>query len=190
VEVHLQPDDKAGCYRYNSVSKPIGLVRALYGAPNQLSRFCIEAGSLKTKHFESNLPSDASQTYTLDFDWSKHTVTDDKGRSRDIPDDAIDSFALQQAVRLWVLAHAADKEPPVAAFTMVDANNLTHYQFKLAAHERIETPAGSMDTIRLDRVDNPDKSGHFWLAPDKDYMPVVIETRNGNKPVVRMELKP
>jgi len=151
----------------------------LYGSANQTSLFCLKDGRIRSQRFESTLENDPKQSYTLDFDWDKHTVTDNSGQVRQIPDDAIDSFALQQAVRLWVLAHANDAKPPVAEFTMVDNKNLTHYQFRFSGHQKIDTPAGSFDTLLMERIDNPDKIGRFWLAPDRGYMPVRTETKGG-----------
>jgi hypothetical protein len=188
MEISLKPHGDPGCYRYRAISHPSALAALLYGSPNQTSLFCVKDGQLRSQHFESVLPSDDKQSYTLDFDWDKRSVTDNHGRVRDIPADAIDSFALQQAVRLWVVAHVRDPQPPIAEFTMVDNKNLTHYRFKLAGREPVETPAGKFMAIRLERIDNPNKIGRFWLAPEHDYMPVVIETKNGNKPTVRMEL--
>jgi hypothetical protein len=188
VEVRLRPEGEAGCYRYTNTSNPNALIRALYGSPNQTSLFCIRDGRIRSQHFESVLQGDDKHSYTLDFDWSKHTVTDQNGQARTIPDDAIDSFALEQAVRLWVQTHAGDGTPPVAEFTMVDNKNLTHYLLKLGSHQKIDTPAGSFDTLLMERIDNPDKQGRFWLAPDRGYMPVRIESRNGGKPIVAMVL--
>ena len=188
VEVSLRPEGAAGCYKYTNTSNPSALVRALYGSPNQTSLFCLKDGHIRSQHFESVLQGDDKQSYKLDFDWNKHTVTDENGQVRTIPDDAVDSFALQQAVRLWIQAHAGDSTPPTAEFTMVDNKNLTHYQFKFSGHQKIDTPAGSFDTLLMERIDNPDKQGRFWLAPDRGYMPVKIETKNGGKPMVSMVL--
>jgi hypothetical protein len=179
VHIALKPDGAAGCYRYSNTSNPSGLVKMLYGSANQASQFCLKDGRIRSQHFESVLQNDPRQSYTLDFDWDKHTVTDNNGQVRQIPDDAIDSFALQQAVRLWVLAHASDATPPVAEFTMVDNKNLTHYKFRFSGHQKIGTPAGSFDTLLMERIDNPDKIGRFWLAPDRGYMPVRTETKGG-----------
>jgi hypothetical protein len=190
MEISLKPAGNKGCYRYSAISHPTGLAAALYGSPNQTSLFCVEDGQLRSRHFESVLPGDDKQSYTLDFDWDRRLATDENGVARPIPDDAIDSFALQQAVRLWVAAHANDRDAPIARFTMVDQKNLTHYQFHIVGREKVDTPAGSFDTVRLERIDNPNKRGSFWCAPSRDYMPVVIETRNGGKPTVRMVLAP
>jgi len=189
ASVTLKHDGAAGCYLYTTTTQPVGFVKALYGAPKQLSRFCVKAGRVQSQQFESVLAGDEKQSYTLNFDYTKGVVIDENGASREIPEDAVDSFSLQQAVRLWVSAHAKDEQAPIAEFTMVDRKNLTHYQFRLAGHETIQTPAGSFDTLKMERIDTPDKIGRFWLAPERGYMPVKIETKNGGKPAVLLVLK-
>lgn len=189
ADVSLKPDAKAGCYIYETKTRPVGFIKMLFGSPNQISRFCVEGGVVRSQRFESVLQKDDEQSYVLDFDYAKRQVTDENGAVREIPAEAVDSFALQQAVRLWVAKHAADSSPPIAEFTMVDRKNLTHYQLKLAGRETIKTPAGDFDTIRLERIDNPDKVGRFWLAAERDWMPVKIQTKSGNKPTAVLTLK-
>ncbi len=189
ADVSLKPDTKTGCYVYETRTRPVGFIKMLFGSPNQVSRFCVEAGVVRSQRFESVLEKDKEQSYVLDFDYAKRQVTDENGVVREIPAEAVDSFALQQAVRLWVAKHAADASPPVAEFTMVDRKNLTHYQLKLAGRETIKTPAGNFDTVRLERIDNPDKIGRFWLAAERDWMPVKIQTKSGSKPAVVLTLK-
>lgn len=189
ADVQLKPDAQSGCYRYTTATKPVGFIRALYGSPNQSSRFCVQDGRVRSQRFESVLEGDEKQSYTLAFDYDKHTVTDENGLVRVIPDEAIDSFSLHQAVRLWASAHAKDASATTGEFTMVDRKNLTHYQFRVAGHEMVKTPAGEFDTVKLERIDNPDKIGRFWLAPARDYMPVRIETKSGSKPTLLLTLK-
>ena len=114
---------------------------------------------------------------------------DENGVVREIPTEAVDSFALPQAVRLWVAKHAHDAEPQVAEFTMVDRKNLTYYQLKISGRETVKTPAGKFDAILLERIDNPNKIGRFWLAAERDWMPVKIETKSGKKPSLVLSLK-
>lgn len=189
ARVALKPDASAGCYLYTTTTKPVGFVKALYGSPNETSHFCVKDGRVRSQRFESVLEGDEKQSYTLDFDYAKRIVTDENAVTREIPEEAVDSFSLQQAVRLWAAAHANDKQPPIGEFTMVDRKNLTHYQFRFAGRETVKTPAGDFEAIKLERIDNPDKLGLFWVAPSRDYLPVRIETRNGGKPPVLLQLK-
>ena len=189
AEVSLRPDERAGCYVYRTRTKPVGFIKAIFGSPNQASRFCVDQGVIRSQHFESVLDNDDKQSYTLDFDYARRQVTDENGGVREIPAEAVDSFALQQAVRLWVAKHANDAEPPIAEFTMVDSKHLTRYRLKLVGREQVRTQAGDFNTIRLERIDNPDKIGRFWLAAERDWMPVKIETKSGKKPTAVLTLK-
>lgn len=194
LDLSLKPQaGHPGCYHYATITQPNALVAMIYGAPSQSSDFCIENGQVRSQHFVSKLPGDDKQSYTLDFDWSRHQVVDENGKRRDIPDDAVDSLALQQAVRLWVLDHRtelnASTQPLIAKFTMVDNKHLTHYRFKFGGEQKIDTPAGHFDTLLMDRVDTSGKVGRFWLAPSRGYMPVKSETKIGGRPAVTMVLK-
>jgi hypothetical protein len=189
VNVSLKPEGEAGCYKYTTISKPAGFVRALYGSPNQFSSFCVKDGHIVSKRFEARLEGDDKQSYTLDFAADGTSVTDENGVKRDVPAGTVDNFSLQQAVRLWVIAHAKDSNPPIAEFDTVDRKNITHYKFQLSGHEQVQTPAGSFDTIKMERIDNPKKVGLFWIAPGKDMMPVKITTQSGNAPAVELILR-
>ncbi|MCX7061019.1 MAG: DUF3108 domain-containing protein [Gammaproteobacteria bacterium] len=189
ADISLKPDGAPGCYRYDTQTRPVGFVKALFGAPNQYSHFCVKDGVVRSQRYESVLKDDDEQSYRLDFDYMKRQVSDENGRSRDIPAEAVDSFSLHQAVRMWVAQHVNDAEPPIARFTMVDRKNLTYYQLRIVGRETIKTPAGVFETIRLERIDNPNKIGRFWLAAERDWMPVKIETRSGKKPSLVMALK-
>lgn len=193
LDLKLQPEaGHAGCYNYSTTTKPNALVAMIYGAPSQTSVFCIDNGRIRSQHFESKLPGHSDQSYTLDFDWAHHQVVDNHGKRRAIPDDAVDSLALQQAVRLWVLDHRSElgtsSQSLIARFTMVDNKHLTHYRFKFGGEQEIDTPAGHFKTLLMDRVDTPGKVGRFWLAPSRGYMPVKTETKIGGKPAVTMVL--
>lgn len=185
----LAPDVQANCYQYSTTTRPVSFVKMMYGSPNENSRFCIGNGHVRSQNFESVLEGDDKHSYKLAFDYGKHLATQDNGSAREIPDEAVDSLSLHQAVRIWVGQHAKDATPPIAEFTMVDRKNLTHYQFRLAGRETVQTPAGSFDTLKLERIDNPKKVGLFWVAEARDWQPVKILTQNGSKPSVALELK-
>lgn len=180
LRVEIEPQaGEPGCYVGRATTQPNLIAAKVYGAPRQVSVFCVVDGRIRTRSYHYALPDHPDRDYSLDFDWRNHTVTDNEGRVRHIPDDAVDGFTLQQAVRLWLRAHAGDPDPPDARFTLVDRKNLTHYRLKRAGRQEIDTPAGRFNTWLVERVDNPDKVGKYWIAPAREYLPVASETRNG-----------
>ena len=107
IVVTLKAEGESGCYRYESLSDPVGLVRMFYGTPREISEFCVAGGKVVPKRFAFSGHGDG---FTLDFDLAGGKVRDGQGQERDIPANAQDRFGLQQAVRLWVLDNLSNKE--------------------------------------------------------------------------------
>ena len=54
--------------------------------------------------------------------------------------------------------------------------------FKNSGKAKITVPAGTFDTVRVDRVhDDNSRSTSFWLAPSLDYLPVKVSQFNDGK---------
>lgn len=172
--ITLKPQGEADCYRYESLSEPAGLVRMFYGKPRETSDFCLRGGKVVPRRFEFHNPKSADDSYTLEFDAGK--VRGGDKAERDIPADAQDRFGIQQAVRLWVLEHLkSEPGAETVEFAMVDDRRIKRYRFAITGRETIEVPAGRFEAVLVQRVDDKKKTTKFWLAPERDYMPVRVE---------------
>jgi len=189
--ITLRAGDKPDCYIYESSSDPVGLVRMFYGAPHELSEFCVAGGKVVPKKFQYVISKKSDDNFSLEFDVAARKVRDDKGQEREIPANAQDRFGMQQAVRLWLLGRLKEKDPGAEPYDVaqVDDKNIRQYRFAITGKETIEIPAGKFDTILIQRVDDPKKSSKFWIAPELNYMPVKVEQIRGGKADVRMQLK-
>lgn len=189
IVVTLKPTTEPDCYRYESQSNPVGLVRMFYGKPREVSEFCVSGGKVVPKRFVFISSKGKSKDFSLAFDAVARTVTDQKGGVRELPANAQDRFAIQQAVRLWALSQVGAKEPGTAEFAQVDDHSIRHYRFAITAYEKIEVPAGKFETILIQRIDHPKRTSKFWIAPARDYMPVKVETLKGGEVELRMVLR-
>jgi hypothetical protein len=188
--VVLKPKGEADCYRYESLTEPIGLVRMFYGKPHETSDFCVSGGRVVPRRFEFTNPKDDGASFTLEFDAKAGKVRDGKGKERDIPANAQDRFGLQQAVRLWVLEHLkSEPRAEKAEFASVDDTRVRPYTFAITGREKVETPAGTFETILVQRIDNPNRTSKFWLAPEREYMPVKVEQFRNGSSELRMVLR-
>lgn len=190
--ITLAPQMERDCYRFDSQTKPVAPVRWFYGSPRETSQFCVENGQVRARHFEYHNDKRDKDNFTLDFDWQALRVKTLKGgelTQRELPAEAYDRFVMQQAVRLWVIAHAADSNPQPVEFVMVDDDRITTYRFAITGRETVETPAGKFETLKVERVDDPRKTLRSWLAPARDYVPVKIERVEDGKVKLRMLLK-
>jgi hypothetical protein len=176
VAVTLKPEGGPDCYRYESRSDPVGIVKMFYGKPREVSNFCVKNGRVVPKRFQ--FFHDDDDSFALDFDMSAHKVRDDKGNEREIPDNAVDRFGMHQAVRLWVLSRIKAKDPGAESLEIaqVDDDSVRKYTMAITGPESVRIPAGQFDTILVQRVDNPKNVAKFWVAPDLDYMPVKVVT--------------
>ncbi|HVT35568.1 MAG TPA: DUF3108 domain-containing protein, partial [Nevskiaceae bacterium] len=180
------------CYHYEQQTHPIALVRWLYGSPREISDFCIVDGKLVVSHFEYRNDKRDKDSFTVDFDWAAKKVTGTKRgvvTVHDLDGPTWDRFALQQVVRLWARAHADAPAGTSVELNMADDNRVTAYRFAIVGHETVETAAGKFDTLRVDRVDNPNRQLRSWLAPSLDYAPVKIEQVEKGDVKLRMLLE-
>ena len=188
--ITLEPEGGPGCYRYRSVSKPVGLVRMFYGAPSETSEFCVVDGRVVPQRFEFHHPKNAGESFTLEFDTPGKVVKSSRGDVRPLPENAQDRFGLHQAVRLWLMQGAARENPGEAEFTLVDEDRARHYRFGLTGRTRLRTAAGTFDTLVVERINDKRKITRFWIAPDVGYMPVQVERIKDGKVQFRMVLEP
>lgn len=186
IMVTLKAGEGADCYRYESRAEPVGMVRMFYGKPRETSEFCIAAGKVVPRRFSYQRGDDS---FTLDFDLPGGKVRDGQGRERDIPANAQDRFGLQQAMRLWVISNGGKPDPGEVEFALVDDDRVRHYRFAITGRETLKLPAGTFETVKVERVDNPDRISRYWVAPGAQWMPVKVESGRDGKIQLRMELR-
>lgn len=190
--ITLTPTAEKGCYRYESTTEPVGLVRVLYGAPYELSLFCIKGGVIRTSHYEFILKSGSDKNFTMDFDWPHHkvkTLQEGNLTVRDVPEDGYDRFVLREVVRQWVKVNASTlKVGDELKFRMMDDDSTNDYRFVYQGRETMKTPAGVFETLRVDRVNDPNRVLRAWIAPARDYTIVELEQYRNGKVDLRLVL--
>jgi hypothetical protein len=73
---------------------------------------------------------------------------------------------------IWTFAFSPPKGPVTVKVT--DSKGSTEYTYEPAGRERVKTPAGEFDALKLvKRKHNPgDKGTEIWLAVERNYLPV------------------
>jgi hypothetical protein len=190
--ISLAPQMEKDCYRFESQTRPVALVRWLYGSPRETSLFCMRDGQLRVQRFEYVNDKRGKDNFSLDFDWSANRVKVLKAgelSQRELSGPAYDRFSIQQAVRLWAMAQQPGEDTAPAEFVMMDDDRTATYRFAMVGMETVETPAGRFEALRVDRVDNPNKTMRSWLAPARNYLPVRIDRIEDGELKLRMLLK-
>jgi hypothetical protein len=75
---------------------------------------------------------------------------------------------------LWTFAFAPPRE--AVTISVADGKRSTSYVYQAAGRERIRTPAGEFDTLKLaKRRDNPqDRATEIWFAMERGNLPVKL----------------
>lgn len=105
------------------------------------------------------------------FDWTTKRVTgSDRGKRIDIPltqgllDKSTYQLALQQDV--------ADGKRSMS-YSVLDGDDVDTYDFRVLGEEQVQTKAGSLTTIKVERVRDPSQSQRqtvLWFAKQWDFL--------------------
>ena len=165
----LEHDGKT--YRLNSQLKGKG-VFALRGDATRVSRGSIAADGLHPLEFEYKRTG--RDTSRAKFDWQGKILTlhakEGASESKPLPPDIQDrlSFAYNFAFRVPGAA-------PVGV-SVTDGKGVSISSYKVAGREKVTTPAGEFDAIRIERQKKApdDRTSEIWLSARHGYVPVRI----------------
>jgi hypothetical protein len=183
-----------GGYRYSSSLRPAKLIAMFYADEiAEYSRGRLEHAGVVPELYEMRITGRKAREGGIVFDREAGQVTQRfKGREvrQGVPPEAHDRLSLQMAM---VQDLAAGKR--AMQYLMVDQNRLRVYRFEVTGEERVDTPRGRYETLRVElagrlRVEDgagldvanarteSDLEGEdqttFWMAPSLGYLPVRI----------------
>ncbi len=163
-------------WKYNVKARVAGVASA-----SQTSVFTISGNNV--------IPTQASTTYkvfgigrthTLNFNPSKKQVVSTyKGDTFNLnmAQQAFDDLSLEVQIRQDLLNGKFSGN-----YYMAKKDKIEKTPFKKTGNTKITVPAGTFDTVRVDRMhDDNSRSTSFWLAPSLDYLPVKVSQMNDGK---------
>ena len=120
------------------------------------------------------------RTHKLDFNpSSKKVVSNYRGKSTtmNMAQQAFDDLSLEVQIRQDLLNGKFSGN-----YYMAKKDKIEKTPFKKSGNTKITVPAGTFDTVRVDRIHEDDsRSTSFWLAPSLDYLPVKVSQINDGK---------
>jgi hypothetical protein len=145
---------------------------ALLGTATRSSRGAVDADGLRPVDFSDERTG--RNTARAHFDWSTKTLTMQyKGDPQTVP---IPANAQDRLSFLLAFAFAPPGAEPVGV-SVADGGSISTYVFEMKGRERLKTPAGEFDTVKLvRRKDGPEdrRSTEIWLAPSRGHVPVRV----------------
>jgi hypothetical protein len=164
----LEHDGKS--YAITSELRGAGIL-ALAGVLKRTSRGSITPGGLRPDEFLDQRGS--RPPVKARFNWSTRSLTQERNGKTEtlaLPASAQDPLSL---------AYNFSFAPPagkVFDIMRADGRGLTPFRFTVIGTEKLATPAGEMQTLRIAKErDGPDdKSTEIWFASEHDYLPVRV----------------
>lgn len=163
-------------FTYQVSARAAGIATA-----NQNAIFSLSGGRVR--------PSQASLSYRVAGIGRTHTirfsgasvVSSYKGNAVTLPasSNTYDDLSLEAQIRQELLNNKFS-----GVYNLVKKDRVERVQFRRAGNFTVSTPAGSYNTVRIDRVhDDNDRVTRFWLAPDLNYLPVQVSQIEDGKSI-------
>ncbi|HYL25703.1 MAG TPA: DUF3108 domain-containing protein [Burkholderiales bacterium] len=142
---------------------------ALLGSARRVSRGSLTASALRPREFfDERSGRDTARAW---FDWQTQQVTMQyKGERKTEPMFPDTQDRLSFLVALSLLPGRAQS----ASFHIVDGKGLSHHKYQVLGRERLKTPAGEFDTVKVARLSEGERqeTAELWLAAELGYLPV------------------
>ncbi|AYC32155.1 DUF3108 domain-containing protein [Pseudomonas cavernae] len=112
----------------------------------------------------------------LDFDWNeKQILGSDRGNQVRLP---LNRGLQDKSTYQVVLQHDVAAGKQSMSYQVVDGDEVETYDFRVLGEEVVETKAGLIDAIKVERVRDPTQSNRktvLWFAKDWDYLLVRLQ---------------
>ncbi|SEQ31813.1 Protein of unknown function [Ectothiorhodospira magna] len=145
------------------------------------------AGLRSEEYLYSHTGASRDRRTDIRFDWETLTASgthNGQAFTLDIPDRAIDRFALQLS-----MIHDVWRGQREFTETIVEPNRIRTYAFTVGEPEIIDTPMGRLEAIPVTRHNEErDTTVSTWFAPRLNYLPVRLEQlEDGERLVLTIE---
>ena len=155
-----------GNYKLTETWKGRG-VYALLGTARRVSQGSLGDGALRPREFfDERSGRDTARAW---FDWKAQTLTmqyQGNKASEPLPPNAQDRLSF-----LFALSLVPGKAESVS-YSVADGKGLSRHIYKVVARERIRTPVGEFNTVKVARQGDGRESAELWLAAERGYVPV------------------
>ena len=163
ISQRLEHDGRS--YRLSETWKGKG-VYALRGEAARSSQGAVAADGLRPQKYEDKRPGRDARHAEFDADARTPTLQ-----------------RQDQLSFMWTLAFAPPRDTVSAS--VADGKRVTTYAYKVSGRERVKTPAGEFNALKLvKQKDSPDDKGaEIWLATDRNYLLVrmLVVEKDGSK---------
>lgn len=167
-----------GTYQLTETWKGRGIY-ALLGRAKRTSAGAIGVDGPRPREYVDE--RSGRDTQRVWFDWKANTITrryKGDARTEAVPPDTQDRLSF-----LLALSYLSKKGQPIS-FHVADGRGMSRHVYKPNGRERLATPAGEFETLKLlRRNEGSGEVAEIWLAADRSYLPVriVVTEKDGTR---------
>lgn len=175
-------------YRLNiSLEAKVGGIEI--GDLEQASEFSWDGELIRPATYSYQVSGVSSDIETVSFNWDAGialSADEDESWSVELDGEILDQLSYQQALANDI----SNGNQENLAYRLVDGSEIETHNFRLLGSELIETPMGSFNTVKLERIraNESGRSTIIWLATDWDYLLAKIEQTNSSGLQIQLEL--
>lgn len=165
-------------YTAESTSKPY--LSIVPFSSSERSEFTLEDSLIKPERYDFMTEEKGKNIIGfVDFDWANHTllksIQHGPERNEPLTEGVQDRITYTLQLRLDLLHGKKD-----FAYTVIEPKKIKHYVFNIVGEEKITTPLGTFETIKLETVNEKgDRRTQLWLAKEFDYLLIrLVQYRN------------
>ena len=154
---------------------------SMFAKIEEYSRFSQTENRLIPQHYDYQKSGLGRDRHTaLNFENAQRRVVNVYDKSHTIenaPAHILDKISYQLQLALDVAAGKTTLNYDVA-----DGKKIRHYEFRIAGKEKIKTPMGLVETIKVQRVraQDAERVTNIWFAPEWNYALVKLMQREDN----------
>ena len=169
-----------GRYRYRSETQAKGLAKLLFDDHLiEESLFEANATGLRPIRYSSRYTGHKGpSTVNVRFDWRRSKIQNKKNeRHWEMPLSAsvFDNLLYQLAIMYDLRAGKRD-----LSYQILDGHEIKTYRFLDLGTERVKTPLGVFDSVKIERrKENSKRRTTIWCAPRLGYLAVRLDNRDG-----------
>lgn len=144
---------------------------------SEVSTLKVDKGTLlpQTYNFERG-GLGKSKKVNMAFDWTTKTVTG--SYSGDVVNLPINPGILDKSTYQLALQKDVAAGKKSMSYQVVDGDSVDTYDFRVLGSEKVDTKAGKVDAIKVERVRDPTQNKRItvmWFAKDWDYLLVRLQ---------------
>lgn len=158
----------------------------------QSSEFTLQADRLVPRSYSYQLSGVSRASHAIAYNWDAAVaISSEDGESWRLPlhEGVMDQLSLQAALSLALMLDGETRDS--LSYDIVDGDEIDRHEYRLVGEERLTTPLGELNTLKLERVRaaSDERVTEIWLAVDWEFLLARLEQVDGSGLQIVLELR-